>query len=247
MKLPLSVVVIASNEEDVISRCLGSVVDLAAEIIVVENDSTDNTCALASSFGARIYHEAWHGFSIQKNLAIGYATQPWILCLDADEQLDGTLKQSIQKFILADNPRYAGAYFSRRTFFMGRWIKHGDWSPDYVVRLFRADFGRWSGDPVHERLIVDGELTHLRGHVLHYSYRSIREHMHKNLRYAELGAPSKKHGNLCIILRAFWKFFRGYFLKLGFLDGFAGFYIAYMQGVFTLYKHTLQEKIGYHA
>lgn len=242
MKLPLSVAIIASNEEDNIERCLRSVSDLASEIVLVLNDGTDGTCSLAKSFNAKVYHEPWHGFSEQKNIAARYSSQEWILSLDADEELDDVLKQSIRRFILANDERYHGAYFSRRTFFMGRWIKHGDWSPDYVTRLFRSERGRWSNEPVHERLIVFGDTKKLKGHLLHYSYRSVKEHMYKNLKYAELNVLARKHNSWSIFFHSFWKFFRGYFLKLGFLDGFAGFYVASMQGFFTLYKYTLPIK-----
>ncbi len=241
MKLPLSLVIIASNEEKNIARCLRSAADLVSEIILVENDTTDDTCSSAASFGAKIFHESWHGFAEQKNLAVQYASQEWILSLDADEELDDQLKHSILQFIASDDQRYHGCSFSRRTFFMNRWIKHGDWAPDNVTRLFRKGYGRWSGDNVHERLIIDGKVKHLSGHLLHYSYASVREYMYKNLKYAELGAHMHKHSKLNILLRSFWKFFRGYFLKLGFLDGFPGLYIAIMQSCFTLYKYTVRE------
>lgn len=239
MKLPLSIAIIASNERDNIERCLRSIVSVASEIVLVENDTTDDTCTLAEQFGARIFHEPWRGFSEQKNYAIDRTTQPWILCLDADEEVDDELLRSIQRFIQSNDPRYDGAYFSRRTFFLNRWIKHGDWSPDHVARLFRSGRGRWSDDPVHERLIVAGRTKKLAGHLLHYSYRSVRDHMYKNLKYAELSVHNGRSSCLCVVIRSFWKFFRGYFIKLGILDGFAGFYIAYTQSMFTLYKHIL--------
>ncbi len=242
MKLPLSIAIIASNEEDHIGRCLCSVTSIASEIIVIENDSVDKTCDIAQSLGAKIFHEDWKGFSAQKNLAIKRTSQPWILCLDADEELDDVLLCSITKFITEDDKRYNGAYFSRRTFFMNRWIKHGDWFPDYVTRLFRMGYGEWSSDQVHEKLIIRGCIKRLSGNLLHYSYRSLTDHMYKNLKYAELGVTFKNRSWINIFLRTFWKFFRGYFLQLGFLDGFAGLYIALTQGFFTMHKHALQKE-----
>ncbi|MDR2436205.1 MAG: glycosyltransferase family 2 protein, partial [Puniceicoccales bacterium] len=186
MALPLSVAVIASNEERNIGRCLRSINDLASEIIVVVNDCHDKTVEIAKSFSAKIYEKPWHGFSYQKNLALEYTSQPWILCLDADEAVDDELHESIVSFIRINDHAYSGAYFSRRTFFMNCWIKHGDWAPDYNTRLFRKKHGLWSKDRVHEKLNVSGHLKKLEGHLLHYSFASIESYMKKNMKYAEL-------------------------------------------------------------
>lgn len=237
MKLPLSVAIIASNEEKNLDRCLSSVVNIASEIIVVVNDCTDRTCEIANSFDAKIYHKPWQGFSIQKNFALKCSTLDWILCLDADEALDTELRDSIMKFILANGQNFVGAYFSRRTFFMNRWIKHGDWSPDYVTRVVKNGYGRWSDNTVHEKLLIEGEVKKLRGHLLHYSFENFKDHMHKNIKYAELSQCSNNMGFWTIVIRSFWKFCRGYFLKLGFLDGRAGLYIACTQALFTMYKY----------
>ncbi len=241
MNVPLSVAIIASNEEDNIGRCLQSVLPISSEIIVVVNDSTDNTCEIARSFGAKVYFHPWEGFSVQKNFALSMSSQKWILCLDADEELDDVLCHSIKNFIQDSNHKYSGAYFSRRTFFMNRWIKYGDWSPDYITRVVRKGYGQWSNNNVHEKLIISGKVKKLPGYLRHYSYRSISQYIYKNLRYAELyateGENTIKH--IKAVSHALWKFFRGYVIKLGFLDGYAGLYIALMQSFFTLYKYSV--------
>jgi glycosyltransferase involved in cell wall biosynthesis len=237
MALPLSVAVIASNEERNIGQCLRSINDLASEIIVVVNDCHDKTVEIAKSFSAKIYEKPWHGFSYQKNLALEYTSQPWILCLDADEVVDNELHESIVSFIKANDHAYSGAYFSRRTFFMNRWIKHGDWAPDYNTRLLRKKHGLWSKDKVHEKLNVSGHLKKLEGHLLHYSFANVESYMKKNMKYVELYKPLERKSMLNILLRSCWRFVRCYFLKLGFLDGIPGFYIAYSQAFFTMYKH----------
>ncbi|MDR0595167.1 MAG: glycosyltransferase family 2 protein [Puniceicoccales bacterium] len=237
MALPLSVAIIASNEEKSIGRCLRSVNDLASEIIVVVNDCKDKTVEIVKAFNGKVYEETWYGFSHQKNLAIGYTSQPWILCLDADEEVDGELHDSIVSFIKANNHSYCGAYFARRTFFIDRWIKHGDWNPDYNLRLFRKKHGSWSNDRVHEKLNVSGPIRKLEGHLLHYSFENIEDFMKKNMKYAELFESKEEKSLFIILLRSCWKFIRGYFFKLGFLDGLPGFYIAHAQAFFTMYKH----------
>jgi glycosyltransferase involved in cell wall biosynthesis len=237
MALPLSVTVIASNEERNIGRCLRSINDIASEIIVVVNDCYDKTVEIAKSFNAKIYEKPWHGFSYQKNLALEYATQPWILCLDADEEVGDELHESIASFIKLNDHSYYGAYFSRRTFFMDRWIKHGDWAPDYNTRLLRRKHGLWSKDKVHEKLNVSGQVKKLEGFLFHYSFANVESYMKKNLRYAELFESPEQKSIWSILLRSCWKFVRSYLLKLGFLDGVPGFYIAHSQAFFTMYKY----------
>ncbi|MDR3273827.1 MAG: glycosyltransferase family 2 protein [Puniceicoccales bacterium] len=237
MALPLSVTVIASNEERNIGRCLRSIRNLASEIIVVANDCHDKTVEIAKSFNAKVHEETWHGFAHQKNLALGYASQPWILCLDADEEVDNELRESILSFIKTNDHSYSGAYFARRTYFINRWMKHGDWSPDYNLRLLRRKHGSWSKDRVHEKLNVSGQIKKLEGYLLHYSFENVEVYMKKNMKYAELFESTDQKSIFSILLRSCWKFIRGYFFKLGFLDGLPGFYVAYSQAFFTAYKY----------
>ncbi|MDR1255881.1 MAG: glycosyltransferase family 2 protein [Puniceicoccales bacterium] len=237
MVLPLSVTIIASNEEQNIGRCLRSIRDLADEIIVVVNDCHDKTVEIAKAFNAKVYEEIWHGFSQQKNLALHHASQPWILCIDADEEVDGELHDSIASFIKANDHAYSGAYFARSTFFINRWIRHGDWTPDYKTRLLRKKHGSWTADRVHEKLNISGQIKKLEGHLLHYSFKSVEDYMKKNVKYAELFESPQERSIPIILLHSCWKFIRGYLFKLGFLDGFPGFYIAYTQAFFTSYKY----------
>ena len=129
-KLPLSLILIARNEAANLPRCLDSAASWCSEIVVVVNDCTDDTVAIAKRYGARVYEHAWQGHRDQKNIALDYATQPWILCIDADEEVSPALATSIQDFVRRDDPKFAGAYFARQVFFLGQWIRHGDWYPD---------------------------------------------------------------------------------------------------------------------
>ena len=127
-RLPLSVVMIARNEAHRIRRSLGSIADLAEEIVVVHNDCSDDTERIArEEFGARTYEHPWHGQRDQKQIAIDYATHPWVLLLDADEEFSEPLRRSLVEFVSADAPGVSGAYFARKVWFLGRWITHGDW------------------------------------------------------------------------------------------------------------------------
>ena len=131
---PLSIPVITCNEEENLQRCLASVVELHAEIIVVDSGSQDGTRAVAESFGAKWLTQDWLGFRDQKNVALGHCSQPWILALDAAEEVSPQLLASIKSFFEDGSAeKYAGGVCSRKVWFLGRWITHGDWYPDRVA------------------------------------------------------------------------------------------------------------------
>jgi glycosyltransferase involved in cell wall biosynthesis len=239
---PISVVVIAHNEEKNIRRCLASVVNWVQEIIVVVNDCTDATVQNAKELGAKVVEHPWEGYGLQKNFGANLATQPWILSLDADEEVSSELKLSVQGFLFGDQAlNYQGASFSRIVFFQGKWIRHGEWYPDYVVRLYRKEKAHWSHDAVHEHLEITGKIKRIRGHLYHYTYCSFKEQLQTGLKYADLWVEhhERRWVSLAEILaRSSWRFFRGYVLKLGFFDGFWGLYIALTQGFVTLYRYV---------
>ena len=242
-KLPLSLVLIAHNEAANLPRCLDSAAAWAAEIIVVTNNCTDDTAAIALRYGAKVHDHAWQGHRDTKNIALGYATQPWILCLDADEEVTPELAASIKAFVQKNDSQNAGAYFARRVFFLGRWIKHGDWYPDWSLRLIRKGKGKWGGTSEHDAMQLDGPSAKIAGDLNHYSYRDLDHHLEKLPYYANyflknLRARSARWSALATIFRCQWRFFRCYFLRLGFLDGYPGFYIAYFQSFSALYRHT---------
>ncbi|MDR1458486.1 MAG: glycosyltransferase family 2 protein [Puniceicoccales bacterium] len=239
-KLPISVVLIASNEEKNIARCLKSVYTWVEEIIVVVNDCIDRTVEIAESYGATVLEHPWKSFRDQKNFAKQLATKEWVLSIDADEVISKELRSSILMFVVNNDKRYNGASFKRLVFFMGKWIHHGDWYPDHCRRLFRKNCGYWSGGLVHEYLKVTGDVKLLDGNMLHYTYASVKEHVKVMIKYTDLFVEDNRSEPINIweaAFRAIWKIFRCYIIKLGFLDGFQGIYIALAQGFFTLYKH----------
>ena len=254
--LPLSVSLIASNEEQNLARCLRSVEDLAEEIVLVYNDCSDRTVAIAEKFGARCFEEVWQGHRDQKNLALDKATKPWILCVDADEEVSEPLKLALRRFVEdGDCEGFDGAFFPRKSFFLGRWILHGDWYPDHSLRLIRRGKGRWAGSREHDKMKTEGKVRKLHGDLLHYSFPSISSYLEKTNYYADfflqrqLDAKSKwRVGN--VVFRPAWRFFRAYFLRLGFLDGFPGFFLAAATAFSTLvrhsrlYEHEVRERSG---
>jgi glycosyltransferase involved in cell wall biosynthesis len=246
--LPLSVVVIARNEEKNLPRCLAGVRDWAAEVVVVLNHTTDGSEAVARQAGAAVHHLPWKGFRDMKNAAAALAAQPWILSLDADEEVSPALLADLRRFFGGDHERFAAARFPRKVWFIDRWITHGDWYPDLSLRLFRRDRARWGGDAfVHEKVECDGPVATLRGDLHHYSFPTLSSHVAKITPFADLFVQQQqaKGGRFsagAAILRPAWRFFRAYVLRLGFLDGFPGLYIAWATafGAFVRYSRLYE-------
>jgi len=172
-----------------------------------------------------------------------YATQPWVLALDADEVVSPALRREIEAFFQGAHERHAGARFPRLTWFMGRWIRHGDWYPDHVLRLFRREAGRWAGSPEHTAVELQGARATLRSDLLHFSNPTVNGYVQKIPYFADLYlerqlADGVRWNAPAVVFRAFWRFFRGYFLKAGFLDGYPGFFLAASSGYSALVRHT---------
>ncbi len=247
MPYPISIAIISKNEEANLRRCLASTAGLAEEIIIVDSGSTDDTAEVAAGFGAHFVAKEWLGFAAQKNFCNSLCTRPWILALDCDEELSPDLRQSIEHFFKSgDDSRYAAAWMARCVRFLGRWIRHGDWYPDKKVRLFRREKGRWEGhanSQVHERLVVDGTHTTLKGDLHHYSFTGMRHYVDKQLEYTDVFAEHEQAEGrgwslVDTLFRPWWRFVRAYFLKRGFLDGFPGFWIAIATAFVTFLRYS---------
>jgi len=245
---PVSLAVTACNEQARLASCLRSADGLVREIIVVDSGSIDGTVALAESAGARVLHQEWLGHSAQKQVALDACTQSWVLILDADEQVSESLAESIRRFFESgDSEWYHGCRFNRRIRFLGRWITHGDWYPDTKLRLVRRDKARMGGNAAHDTVLVEGAVKHLRGDLLHDSYPTIRSYLDKIMPFADEFtnrglAEGRRWSLVPNLLRPLWRFLRAYILRLGFLDGFPGFWIAFATAfsVFVRYSRAYE-------
>ncbi|MBW1740968.1 MAG: glycosyltransferase family 2 protein [Deltaproteobacteria bacterium] len=238
----LSVVIITYNEEQNIGRCLESV-QWADEIIIVDSFSTDRTIDIARKYTDKIFQRALDGYGAQKNYAISKATNTWILALDADERLTPELSEEILALFRSGEPAMAAYELPYKVFFGNRWVRHSGWYPEYHIRLFRKDKGRFKERFVHEGVEVSGPVGRLRHFVEHYTYRSISDFIQRMDRYSTLSAEAYyKEGRHVswteTVFRAWFTFVQMYFLKRGFLDGALGFQLAILYSYYTFVKYA---------
>ena len=243
--LPLSVVIIARNEAHNLGRCLASVQGWVTDALVVLNDTTDESAAVARQHGATVLTTAWKGYRDTKNWALDQATQPWALALDADEEVSPALRADLEAFFRqGDHERFAGARFPRKVWFIDRWITHGDWYPDRSLRLLHRALARWGGDEfVHEKVETNGPVATLRGDLHHYSFPTLGTQVAKINSFADLFVEQQKARGgrfslVTAIVRPGWRFLRAYVFKLGFLDGYPGFYIAWATAFGALVRYS---------
>ena len=219
-----SAVIITLNAAAQIEACLQSIA-FADEVLVVDCGSTDATLALAQKAGARILHQDWLGYGAQKQFAISQAKNDWVLCLDADERVSTPLRTAIEAALMA--PKAHGFDMPRCNRFMGRWLRHGEGYPDWSLRLFHRKYGRWSEDPVHEKVELDGAPGRLQGDLLHESAEDLTRYLEKQNRYTTLQAAvlrqrGKRASVAQMVLSPLLRFVKFYIGRLGFLDGVPG-------------------------
>jgi glycosyltransferase involved in cell wall biosynthesis len=221
---PLSVAIITLNAGSALEACLASV-RFADEIVLVDSGSTDDTLAIARTHGARVLSQTWLGYGPQKQYAVEAAGHHWVLCIDADERISDALRESIETALRA--PRASAFEMARCNRFMGRWLRHGEGYPDWSLRLFDRRHGRWSDDPVHEKVVADGPVARLEGDLMHESAETMAAYLAKQDRYTSLQAErlvgEPRLANLArMIASPLVRFIKFYFLRLGFLDGWPG-------------------------
>ena len=256
--MTLSVVIITYNEELNIERTLKSVAPLmhdpGGEIIVVDSGSTDRTLEIARSLGAKVFVEPWKGFAAQKNSAIEKASGDWILSLDADEEVSQGTREAIARVLgldQDDHSKISGYWISRKNYFLGRWIRHGGFSPDRKLRLFRRRKGQFEDRRVHETVNVQGkthvlEWDFVDGDIslIHKAYPTLSsyiDHMnHYSSLAAEMAVEKAPHGFslLNIVFRPAATFFYNYFLRLGFLDGREGLLLHLYHATYVSWKYA---------
>lgn len=231
MKLPLTAIVITRNEEANIDRCLSSL-GFCDQILVVDSGSSDKTCELARKYTSEVFTLEWKGFAAQKNHALTWAKNRWILSVDADEEVPADLAHEIHSLIEKGAFETFSAFsIPRKTIHFGRWIRHGGWYPNRLVRLFAKDQGRWEGEELHERWEARGPVGGLQKDLLHYSFSDLADQVSRNNRYSTLGAlklrrEGDRFSRFKLFSKPLAKFAETYFLKKGFADGYPGFIIS---------------------
>ncbi|MEZ5650336.1 MAG: glycosyltransferase family 2 protein [Burkholderiaceae bacterium] len=243
----LSAIIITFNEAANIAACLASL-SFVDECIVLDSGSTDGTIDIARAAGARVQVSAtWPGFGPQKNAALALARGQWVLSVDADERIGPALAAQILAAIRVPGSTTAWR-LPRRTRFLGRWIRHCGWTPDYVLRLFRRDAARFSDDLVHERVIVAGGATAtLRVPIDHESYPNLAAFWRKTEQFSGLWARQQfARGRRVSLAQAIGSglsaFLRSYILRRGFLDGGTGLVLCLLlgQGAFIKYLTLIE-------
>jgi len=235
------------NEEDRLPRTLTNVKEFA-QWLIFDTGSTDQSIQIARDAGAEVEQHPWEGFSLTRIKHFKQASQEWVLWIDADETITDELVAELRA-LLNTTPAHAAYRLNRMIYFEGKWIKHGDWFPDWNIRLFQR--GSWSMEErtVHESLEIDGSVGELQTPLEHHSFRSWDDKNQRSAKYAELWAQmqhekGKKASTLSPITRGLWKFIRGYFLKAGILDGIIGFKIALSNAQESHLKYTLLRKMN---
>lgn len=242
MKAPLSVCVIACNEEANLPRCLDSV-DFADDVVVVvDTRSADATERIARERGANAVLHPYEGNVEQKRVALGLAKHDWVLALDADEALSPELARAVQDVVGRDGPA-DGYELDRLTWHLGRWIRHGEFHPDWQLRLFRRGRARYVGVNPHGRVVVDGRVERLPGAMHHYSYRDLADQVARIQDFSRVQAAAMwdagRRARLAdLVVRPPFRFLRAYLLKQGFRDGVAGFMIAWATAFHVFLKYA---------
>jgi len=250
----ISACVISFNEEKKIEDCLKSLKNIVDEIIVVDSNSTDNTVNIAKQYTDKIILQDFLGYIEQKNFALEQASNDWILSLDCDERLSTELQNTIRdlKATIDDADAYQ---MPRKTFYIYRWLNHC-WYPDIKTRLFNKKTAHWGGTNPHDHIITSGNnIKKLNGDIYHYSFDSISDHLKTIESFTEIGADELVRKNKTVTIfspltHASWTFIKLYFLKRGFLDGFAGLTVSVLSYMHVFIKYSKayikykQEKTG---
>ena len=238
----LSGVVICCNEEEKIDAALSSLQAVSDEIVVVDSFSSDGTEAICRRYTDRFLQRRWSGYRDQKRFATSQASFDWVLSLDADEVLSPELEAEVRLWKSGKEDGIDGYYLCRKTFFLGRWIEHTTWYPDWQMRLFRRSAGQWEGGRVHESFRVKGPTGRLSEDLHHYTYASLTEYLQQLERFTNLAAADYfdsgvRAGPVKLLLYPPLEFLRNYVLRRGFQDGVPGLAVSVLSAVSTFFKY----------
>jgi len=236
----LTATLITRNEERNLPRALASLAGLADEILVVDSGSTDDTCAVARRFDARVLTRPWTDYSDQKNFAAAQAAHEWIFSLDADEELSPPLQESLRRW-KQSQPTAVAYAVRRRARYLGAWIRHSGWYPDPKLRLYRRDRARFVG-VLHESLRAEGPAEQLDGDLYHHTVNTLSEHTSRINRYTTIAAQQlfsagRRRWLPPLLLAPPWTFLRTFLFQQGFRDGYRGWLIAQMAAWYVFLKY----------
>ena len=252
-RTPISVVVLTRNEEGRIADCLNSV-GWAAEILVIDDGSTDRTAEIAQGMGARVLNRRMDIEGRHRNWAHAQAQHPWVLSLDADERVTPELAQEIQQ-LLAGEPACDIYAIPRRNYIGTRWIRHSGWYPSHQVKLFKPAFFQWEETTVHPRAISNSSKPwgHLQQDIIHFSYRDLTDFVAKQNRHTTHEADKwVQDGRSMPLVKGMWRtidrFVRTWRMKEGYKDGFIGYFISIQAGFYQFlsyakYWHLKQQEV----
>jgi glycosyltransferase involved in cell wall biosynthesis len=222
--------VITYNEEENIAGCLESL-HFCADVVVVDSFSTDRTLAISRQYTPRIYENRYDGNISQKNFALGKVKYDWVLSLDADERVSPELREEIAREFARGFEGCSGYLIRRHVYYLGKWINHCGWYPDYKLRLFDRRHGYFGGSEPHDTFITEGKLKRLKGEIHHFPCDSLSEHLrtidkYSSITAAELSGCSLGKAVALMIVAPFVKFVEMYIVKRGLLDGVRGLLIC---------------------
>jgi len=232
----LSVVIITLNEEKNVRACLESV-KWADEIIVMDSFSQDKTVEIAKQYTSKVYQHKFLGDGPMKNFGIEKASNNWILVMDADERVSPELRTEIEEVL--QSPQCDGYYTPYKVYFLGKWIKHCGWWPQYHLRLFRKDRGQFDDLLAHAKVVIKGKTCKLQNLMLHFTCDNVSEYVNKINSHTNLIAGEKNRGSslLKAVLHSWTRFFTMYFIKAGFLDGKEGFIVSALLSYYVFIKY----------
>lgn len=243
MKAPLSICLIARDEESELARCLDSLPAADEVIVVVDSRSVDGTEALARERASRVEVRPYVGQSDQKAFCLSLARNEWVMIVDPDEVLPVALAREIEEKLRDPDDGLCGLSVNRRTWHLGRWIMHGDFYPDWTLRLFRRSSARWVGDDPHARIEVDGRVERLSVDLEHYSYRDLADQVERIQQFSSesaraLSESGRKFRIRDLLFRPPARFLRAYLLRRGFMDGIPGLVIAWATAFHVFLKYA---------
>jgi glycosyltransferase involved in cell wall biosynthesis len=242
----ISVAIITLNAAAELDRCLASVA-FADEVVVLDQGSSDETAEVCARHGAALHQTEWLGFGRTKQKAADLCRNPWVLSIDSDEKVTPELRDAIEN--LPDRPGPSAFEVNRLSRFLGQWIRHCGWHPEYVARLFDTRRARFNGKPVHESIVTEDEVGRLDGLMLHYTYESMEQYIEKLNRYTtlaadELHAAGRSTSLLSAVVRAKVAFWRMWLFKGGILDGMAGTVLCLSSSFYVLSKYVKLWRMG---